>query len=179
MLFPHDLTIETARCRLRCVAEDDIPHIFSATRYAGFTDGMLWEPPREMAELYAPYYRALASWDEGTSYCFTVEKKDDSAFIGRIAIRKSPGEDAVWDLGFWTHPEQQRKGYMTEAASAMVQFGFSRLQAVRIEACHALWNVASEKVLMKIGMRFQRHIPLGFQKHGQWVDENLLAITEV
>ncbi len=65
---------------------------------------------------------------------------------------------------------------MTEAAKAIVEFGFTVLEAERIEAYHALWNTSSKKVLKRIGMKFVRYIPQGFQKHGKWVEVNLLAI---
>lgn len=65
---------------------------------------------------------------------------------------------------------------MTEAAKAIIEFGFTVLDADRIEACHALWNTGSEKVLTRIGMKFVCYIAQGFQKHGKWVEENLLAI---
>lgn len=67
---------------------------------------------------------------------------------------------------------------MTEAAKAIVEFGFTVLETDRIEAYHALWNTASEKVLKKIGMKFVSYIPQGFQKRGEWVEENLLAIEK-
>jgi [ribosomal protein S5]-alanine N-acetyltransferase len=35
-IIPTDFTIETARCIMRCPSEDDIPHVFAATRFAGF-----------------------------------------------------------------------------------------------------------------------------------------------
>jgi len=176
MLLSRDFTIETIRCRLRCVTESDIPHIFSASRYAGFTDGMLWEPPQHVQELYAPHLRTLTAWDDGVAYCFTIETKNDGIFIGRISLRYDPQQIATWNLGFWTHPVLQRQGFMTEAATAILTFGFNYLHAARIEACHAVWNIASETVLTKIGLRFQRHIPQGYQKRGEWIAENLLAL---
>lgn len=51
--------------------------------------------------------------------------------------------EGVWNIEFWTHPEHQRKGYMTEAAVAIVEIGFSVLGADRIQGYHALWNTGS------------------------------------
>lgn len=155
---------------------DDIPHIFSATRYVGFNDGMLWDPPANEQELIAPYEANAKAWADGHAYCFTIEDKGSKNFIGRISIR--PKEDSTWNFGFWTHPEKQNHGYMTEAVSALMKFGFEELGALRITACHAVWNRASEAVLKKTGMQFIEYIPKGFQKHGKWVPENLLAISK-
>lgn len=176
MNYPTTLRLETKRCWLRHVSLEDIPHIFSASRYKGFNDGMRWNPPASEDELIAPYENNVQAWQECSAYCFTIEHKPDQAFLGRIAIR-SGNESDVWDLGFFTHPEQQKKGYMTEAVSALMKFGFEELGALKITACHAIWNKASESVLKKVGMRFIEYVPEGFQKNGTWVDENLLGIT--
>ncbi|TBR57915.1 hypothetical protein B4U84_18315 [Westiellopsis prolifica IICB1] len=167
--------INTERCILRCVCEQDIPYVFSATRFKGFNNGMLWEAPQSIEELNEPLKRSLQAWDSGSAYTFTIESVNKGIFLGRISIRKDETE-GVWNIGFWTHPEHQRQGYMTEAAKAIIEFGFTVLNAIRIEACHALWNIGSEKVLTRIGMKFVRHIEHGFQKDGKWVEENLLAI---
>lgn len=67
---------------------------------------------------------------------------------------------------------------MTEAAVALVDFGFMQLGASAIQASHATWNGASRRVLEKAGLRFLRHVPEGFQKNGVWVAEDLLSITQ-
>lgn len=176
MKFPTSTILESPRCRLRYISKDDIPHIFKAAQYPGFTDGMLWEPPTNEDELLAPYESNVKAWTEDLAYCFSIETKESVEFVGRISIRKKEGKD-LWDLGFWTHPEQQRKGYMSEAVRAVIEFGFRELQASQIVACHALWNKQSEKVLKTNGMSFIEYIPKGFKKKGEWIEENLLSIT--
>ena len=106
----------------------------------------------------------------------TICKKLNDEPLGRISIMKDL--DKVWTIGFWLHSKEQGKGYMTEAVAAILELGFETLGASRIEAYHALWNVKSEKVLKRVGMKFIEHIPQGFMKKGEWVEENKLAITK-
>jgi [ribosomal protein S5]-alanine N-acetyltransferase len=150
---------------------------FSATCVAGFNDGMVWEPPSHMDELYKPLQENLLAWEAGTAFVFTITALHLKIFLGHISIRKSKQMN-VWTIGFWTHPEHQRQGYMTESARASINFGFSELGAIRIEASHAIWNKGSQHVLEKIGMKFVEYIPQGFQKKGQWIEENKMAITK-
>lgn len=137
---------------------------------------MLWEPPARETELIKLYEKSLQAWQDDQAYCFTIETKVPVQFAGRLTIRKHT-ERAVWELGFWTHPEQQNNGYMTEAVAAVLKFGFRELMATKIVACHVIWNKSSEAVLKKVGMEFIEHIPKGFQKKGVWMDENRLGIT--
>ncbi len=175
MNLPLSFTIKTSHLKLRIPSTEDFSSIFSATRFEGFNDGMLWEPPNDIDELITPLENNLKAWEKGEAFSFTIEAKESGVFLGRISIRET-NEKGTWNIGFWTHPTQQKKGIMTEACRAILDFGFNQLAAKRIEAAHALWNKGSEKVLQKNGMKFVRYIEQGFLKNGKWVEENLLAI---
>jgi len=177
MKIPKTQILKTPGFLLRIPNTSDIPHVYSATKYKGFNDGMLWNPPEKEEELIRPLERNIEAWEKGEGYSFTIVKKETDKLLGRISIRKTKEKD-VWDVGFWTHPESQRQGVMTEALAVVINFGFEELSASRIEACHALWNKASEKVLKRNGMKFVCYIEKGFQKHGKWVEENKLAIDK-
>ena len=136
---------------------------------------MSWNPPATIEELEAPLRKNIEAWDSATAFSFTIELQATGAFLGRIVIRQQE-ECGVWDLGYWTHPEHQGQGYMSEAGAAIVEFGFRNLGAKRLEARYAEWNWKSGRVLNRIGMEFVRRIPDGFQKNGQVADDILMAI---
>ena len=162
--------ILTERCRLRYPSKDDFPHIWSATRVEGFNDGMLWDPPANISELEEPLLRSQEAWVKGESFAWSIDLRDTSEFAGRIAIRQ--GDDpAEWSIGFWIHPSVQKSGIATEAARAIVNFGFESLGAGLITAAHATWNKSSGRVLSKIGMTQVQLNPRGFKKRGEWVEE--------
>jgi [ribosomal protein S5]-alanine N-acetyltransferase len=175
MKIPLDYTITTDRCTLRSPAESDIAHVFSATRHAGFNDGMAWGPPQSPEELIAPLKRNLELWTKGESYTFTIVENPSGDFVGRIVIRKTEKPE-VWNLGFWTHPNLQSRGFMTEAARAILRFGFTILGAEEIEACHVVWNKASRRVLEKIGMNEIEFIEKGLFKEACWIPEFRMSI---
>jgi [ribosomal protein S5]-alanine N-acetyltransferase len=184
-VISRDFTIETARCLLRCPSIEDIPHVFSATRFAGFNDGMQWEPPETIDELDEPLRESLLAWDEGKVFSFTIADPVSNMLLGRIGIRETVGvasalrnRSNIWNLGFWTHPEHQGKGYMTESVLAILEFGFNRLDAIQIEASYALWNKGSQRVLEKVGMKSVAYIPHAFQKRGRWIEANKTSITK-
>ena len=177
MPLSKDFFITTAQLKLRIPEKKDVMHVFSATRKPGFNDGMPWEPPATIEELYPKVQENRDAWESGHDLNFTIEDRTTVHFLGRISIRLTKDKD-VWNIGFWTHPESQNRGIMTEAVEAILSFGFVKLHAKKIEACYALWNKASERVLEKNGFTFQRYIEKGFKKNGKWVEENMMEITK-
>ncbi len=151
--------------------------MFSATRYPGFNDGMQWDAPTSIEELYEPLAENLLGWETGEIFVFTIADLKTDRLLGRIGIRTTNRAD-VWNLGFWMHPEHQGQGYMTASVKAIIEFGFDRLNAIRIEASYALWNRASQRVLQKCGLKFIRYIPHAFQKKGHWIEANKMEITK-
>jgi len=59
------------------------------------------------------------------------------------------------ELGYWIGVPYWGKGYATEAARSVVNYGFSTLELHRIFASHVPANPASGRVLTKIGMRHE------------------------
>jgi [ribosomal protein S5]-alanine N-acetyltransferase len=115
-----DFTIATTRCLLRYPSVADIPHIFAATRFAGFNDGMLWEPPASLADLEQPLQNNFQGWAAGLNFTFTITDRVTQKFLGRVSIRRMTATDVMWNIGFFTHPQYQGQG--SEAAQAIVQY---------------------------------------------------------
>ena len=171
-----DFKIETARCLLRCSSVEDIPAMFEATRLSEFHQGMESEPPETIDELHELLRSNLFDWEEGKLFSFTIADPASNSLLGRIGIHKNT-RLGVWNLGFWTHPEHQRKGYMTEAVTAIISFGFDKLDAAQIEASYVLWNKSSQRVMEKAGMKLVGYMPHGFRKRGRWIEVNKVRIT--
>ncbi len=176
--LPPDFELVTTRCRLRAPSAGDIPFIFSATRVPGFNEGMAWDAPDSEAELAERFHHNQRAWARKEEFTFTIDALDSDVFLGRIVIRKDQkAADGTWNIGYWIHPYSQSRGYATEAGRAVVDFGFDRLEASVITAAAATWNVASERVLEKLGMKLISRIPHGFLKRGEWVAEHGYAIS--
>lgn len=67
-------------------------------------------------------------------------------------VRESQ-ESRIAMIGWITNPEFQNHGYATEAARAVIKFGFEKLGLVIIYATCDARNGASMKVMEKIGMK--------------------------
>ncbi len=77
--------------------------------------------------------------------------KENNEFIGWCGLKLVKGEI---DLGYRLLPSVWGKGYATEAAQATLQYGHQDLHLEKIIAHAHIDNIASQKVLEKIGMQF-------------------------
>lgn len=146
-------------------------------RFPGFNDGLRWSAPSGPYEISEADRRDLEMWTAGRVFTFTIFLKSPRSPVGRIAIRGEPRQ-GDWSIGFWIRREQWGQGFAAEAARAVVKFGFARLGATIVRAAHAAWNVQSKRVIEKLGMRFIREIPDGFEKNGQPVPEFEYALEK-
>ena len=73
--------------------------------------------------------------------------------IGNCGIRRKPGNDWEADVGFELAPEYWGRGFATEAALAIVSFGFRKLELHRISSWCIADNAASARVLENVGLR--------------------------
>jgi RimJ/RimL family protein N-acetyltransferase len=85
----------------------------------------------------------------------------------------------TYEIGWALHRTYHGKGYASEAASALLRYGFEELRLHRIIATCQPENIASWRVMEKIGLRregfFQKCI---YRDDGTWWDEYFYALLE-
>ncbi|KHE70162.1 GNAT family N-acetyltransferase [Halobacillus sp. BBL2006] len=108
---------------------------------------------------------------------FPVVKTNEDILIGHMVFHKYFGEHS-YEIGWVFNPKYQNKGYATEAAKAILAFGFETMNLHRIIATCQPENIPSYRVMEKIGMRregfFKKCIPNG----DEWWDEYYYAILQ-
>lgn len=74
------------------------------------------------------------------------------------------------ELGFILKHNYRNGGYMTEAAKAVIAFGFERMHLDTVEARSFPHNRASIRVFEKLGMQEEEILRTRLTKKGEWVD---------
>lgn len=74
------------------------------------------------------------------------------------------------ELGYMLHPDYQGKGLMQEALQAIINFGFTELNLHTIEAVIDPANIASEKILQKLGFIKEAHFRENVFFDGRFLD---------
>ena len=80
------------------------------------------------------------------------------------------------ELGYWIGKPYWNKCYASEAAKAILRFGFKELNLHRIHAHHLSRNPASGKVLQKIGMQHEGCLRHHIRKWGKFEDMEMYGI---
>ena len=112
------------------------------------------------------------------SYVLGIELKEGEKFIGLIAINLGKQNYRIAEVWFKIHKDFWRKGYTTEALIKLLDFGFNNLKLHRIEAGCAVDNIASIKVLEKVGMIREGMKPKKLPIRGEWKDNYFYGILE-
>jgi ribosomal-protein-alanine N-acetyltransferase len=111
--------------------------------------------PAEKAQLSADWLarvHASTSADPWTHGFFIVHRETGTT-IGRCGFKGPPEADGVVEIAYGVEPDQQGKGYATEAAEALVNYAFAS-GSVRVVRAHTLPDPnASTRVLTKCGFR--------------------------
>jgi RimJ/RimL family protein N-acetyltransferase len=92
--------------------------------------------------------------DAGLGVRLAITLRDTHNLCGGVGLRIEPAHHHA-ELGFWIGVPYWGHGYATEAAAAVLAYGFDTLDLHRIYASHVEGNVASSRVLQKIGMRYE------------------------
>jgi ribosomal-protein-alanine N-acetyltransferase len=139
----------------------------------------LGEDPSSLTEISKAILRQRREWSKGEGFVlFMVDPLQDEAIIGRIALTGvMRGAFLSAHLGYWIDEEHQRKGYMTEAVREVVRFAFEDLGLHRVQAAVMPHNVASLRVLEKLGFRKEGESPRYLQIAGRWADHVVFAVT--
>lgn len=102
----------------------------------------------------------------------------EGRLIGNCGIRTSNTNIRIADIGYELDHRYWGRGYATEAAYALLAFGFNNLGLHRIHAHCIAENVASAHVLEKIGMRYEGRLRESEWMKGRWWDTLHFAILD-
>jgi ribosomal-protein-alanine N-acetyltransferase len=149
--FPQ---IETARLLLRPPLVDDaevLSTIWSDPEVTKFIPIILFRTRDEIKE-FIPV--TLERWEERGFGMFSVMTKKDGAMIGYCGLQFLNGSNEV-EIYYGFSKEAWDNGFATEAARAVLRFGFEEVKLEHIAGVTQPENAASQKVLEKIGL--ERH----------------------
>ena len=144
-------TLETDRLRLRPFDDSDTNALFalhSNARVMRYWDAPPWRETTRAVQFIAACGQIAES---GTGTRLAVVRRSDEVFIGWCALARWNPEYRSASMGYCFDDMTWGRGYATEAGRALLEWGFSTLTLNRVQAETDTRNVASARVLEKLG----------------------------
>ncbi len=148
-------TLKTQRLILRPFVIDDacvVQQLAGAKEIAATTLTIPHPYEDGMAEQWISSQQE--SFESGRLVDFAIVIQDSNLLCGSISLGIDQHHTHA-GLGYWLGLPYWNKGYCTEAARAVVRYGFETLALHRIHACYMAGNSASERVMQKVGMHYE------------------------
>jgi [ribosomal protein S5]-alanine N-acetyltransferase len=164
-------TIETQRLRLRSFQRNDWPAVYD---YTSDPAVMVYIPEGPFTPAQA---QAFVADNMGAhARAVAVLCKTANRLIGHLVFHPWFAPQ-TYEIGWVFHRASHGQGYATEAAVALLHYGFSVLHLHRIIATSQPENVASWRVMEKLGMRREAHFRKCIRRpDNQWWDEYVYAL---
>ena len=166
------LPIDTERLRIRHFTADDWQAVHA---YTSNPEVMTFLPEGVMMEEQTRQFIAQSMTDEARNYA--VDLRSENRLIGHVGFHPWYAP-RIYELGWVFHPQYHGRGYATEAAEALLRYGFESLSVHRVIATCQPENPSSWRVMEKLGMQREGHLRKCIYRREKWWDEYFYAILE-
>lgn len=154
--------IETERLQLRTLSTEDAERVEELASDYEIARTTLTIPHPYPKGSAVPFIESVLKMEEKEPVAFfAIIEKESSSLIGIINIGNHPVHKRG-ELAYWVGKPYWGKGYGTEAAKAVMKFGFEVLNLHKIFAASFTDNPGSWRIMEKIGMKhegtFRQHV---------------------
>lgn len=145
--------LETERLQLREIKKEDAQGIFACFSHDDVTRfyGQETLEHLEQAEAFVDFFAKNHREKRGIRW--GIERKGTKGIIGTIGFNAWSPKHKRAEIGYEIHPNEWRKGYITEAVLQVIAYGFEEMDLTRIGAVVFIENEPSNKLLTKIGFQ--------------------------
>jgi ribosomal-protein-alanine N-acetyltransferase len=166
-------TLETERLILRAFSLSDAPAL---SQLAGHPDiaATTLNMPQPYTEADAKAFIESAQ-DNSKNHSFAIVRKSDQQLLGGMGIHPDMRHQHA-ELGYWIGVPYWNQGYASETARRIVAYGFEDLKLRRIYAGYFTQNIASRRVMEKVGMTYEGTLRQHYERFGNFYDVGYLSI---
>lgn len=123
------------------------------------------------------FISAMLSADENETFAFAITV--DNMVIGSIGIfRQGNIHRQTAELGYYIAEEYWGKGIMTEAVKQICAYVFAKSDIIRIYAEPFAYNIASCRVLEKVGFQYEGTLRSNAVKNGKVIDMEMYSLLK-
>ncbi len=166
-------TFKTERLLLRSFQDSDLEPFMTYRSDPSIAQYQGWEAPysREAAAAFVDEMKGKQPGTPGQWYQIAIELRATGEMIGDCAFQILAEDAQQADIAFTLSRAFQGKGYATEAVTWLLDYLFGELRLHRVRAICDAENLASAKLLERIGFRREAHFVENIWFKGAWGSE--------
>ena len=177
-LLEPALPIETERLLLRAFRPQDFDAVFAMQSRPDVARFLYWDArtEEEVRDALATKVAATAIRAEEDILFLAVELKATGELVGDVVLVWTSKQHLAGEIGFIVHPDHHGHGFATEASRVLLRLAFEDLHLHRVYGRVEGRNIASARVLEKLGMRREAHLVENEFVKGEWQSELVYAM---
>lgn len=170
--------IETNRLILRKMRMEDAEDIFEYASDPEVSQYTTWLPHQSIADSRHFLSFIKKRYKNAEAIDWGIVHKADKKLIGTCGFSEWVRQHNRAEIGYVISKKYWGRGYMSEAVHALLEFGFRKLKLNRIEALCQVKNIASARVMEKVGMKFEGILRQKMFVKGEYWDLKIYSILE-
>ena len=168
--------LHTERLLLRPITMKDARDIFAYASDPEVTKYVRFVTHKSIKDTHAFIRRVQSSYRKGITPVWGIQLKETGRMIGATGFLQWPNPDQRAELGYVINRNFWGNGYVTEAAKAVCDFAFKKMNVNRIEAQAFVEQKASQRVLEKVGFKFEGILRQREFIKGSFVNETMYSL---
>lgn len=168
--------IETERLQLKGITDDVMKEIFDTLPQNEIKKLLGHQSQEDFEKEQQKHIQGYASY-RSRFILFLLVEKTTGNIVGRCGIHNWNKEHNRGEIGYYiTIENEKRKGLMTEAAMAVLKYGFEQQKLNRIEAMVGPLNVPSMRIIEKLGFKQEGVLRGHWMVDGMYEDTLLFSV---
>ncbi|MGE5627540.1 MAG: GNAT family N-acetyltransferase [Solirubrobacterales bacterium] len=135
----------------------------------------IYKTKEQVKELLKKY---INSYEKEDYYRWAIILKETGECIGQIAYFLVDSKNHFAEIEYCIGRSFQKKGLATEAAKAVIIFGFDEINLHKVQICHKAMNIASRKVIEKCGLIYEGTLRDFFYMEGEYFNRLYYSILK-
>lgn len=170
--------IETERLIIRMVRKSDADDLFELCKRPETSRYSCWRPHRSLKETRDYISYRLTQYRKRCCFFFVVEERVSKRVIGTCSYASFDEDYKIAEIGYSILSDKWNIGYATETAAALIGYAFNRIGVQRVFARVLPQNLASVRVLEKLGFVYEGTHKKDVFYDGRAEDVSVYAMTD-
>lgn len=169
--------IETERLLLRRITMQDDEALFQLRTHEEANKYLDRAKPTELSEMHELVKKIDEGIETNTAIAWTITLKEQPGkLVGNISFHRTNPAHHRAEIGYMLMPEHWRKGIISEAIKAVLDFGFNTMKLHSVEANINPNNNPSRQILLKHGFVKEAYFKENYYANGKFTDSEIYSL---